>query len=161
MRRWRTCSSKASYSSITDLQMAADGYGEVFREAYAVLHGGRPDEIEGTSERGVGEGMEEYLARTRSEALGAIRNQLLGEEPPEDLTAAHSLLLELLANAAAADVALAAQVKAYQCGQFHESVRHSDRLQELVIESQRLDRELINTLKSIPGDRLAALGIEL
>jgi hypothetical protein len=135
-------------------------YGDVFREVYAVLHGGHSDEIEGAIERAPGEGMEEYLARTRSDALGVTRKRLLSANPPQAMAQAHQLLLDLLANAIAADAALAEQVRAYQCGQFHESVGHSDRLQQLVVESQRLDRDLINALKALPSEMLAELGLD-
>jgi hypothetical protein len=134
-------------------------YGEAFRDAYAVLHGGRPDEIESATERRPGEPIEEYLSRTRSEALGVARKRLLAARPPDELAEAHRLLLDLLTNAAAADEALAEQVRAYQCGQFHESVTHSDRLQQLVVESQRMDRELIAVLLALPVSTQNELGI--
>jgi hypothetical protein len=70
------------------------------------------------------------------------------------------LLADLLANATQADEALAEQVRAYQCGQFHESVAHSERLQQLVVESQRLDRELIGALRALPPELRQELGIE-
>jgi hypothetical protein len=139
----------------------SSAYGELFREAYALLHGGRADEVDSTRERAAGESTEDFLARTRTKALGVMRKRLLAAKPPPELTEANRLLLDLLANAASADEALAEQVRSYQCGQFHESVRHSDRLQELVIESQRLDRELILALKSLPADTLADLGVEV
>jgi hypothetical protein len=136
-------------------------YGDLFREAYALLHGGRPGEAESTSDRAAGESTEQFLARTRTEALGAMRKRLLAGEPPPELAEPHRLLIDLLANAASADEALAEQVRSYQCGQFHESVRHSDRLQELVVESQRKDRELILALKELPPAALDELAIEI
>jgi hypothetical protein len=135
-------------------------YGESFRDAYALLHGGRGDEYADIASRGAGEPLEDYLARTRVEVLGAMRKRMLARQPPEGLSDAHTLLIDLLSNAVQADEALAEQVKAYQCGQFHESIRHSDRLQELVIESQRLDRELIVKLKMLQPELLDELGIE-
>ncbi len=139
-------------------------YGAMFRAAYAVLHGGRGEEPgPGPGIRRPGESLEEYLARTRSEALGRVQRRLSGTEPPEGLRQAHNLHLRLLAGAVEADAALAAQVEAYRCGQFHDSIAHSDRLQALVAESARLDRELIVALRAVeeaePGT-LAALGIE-
>ena len=141
--------------------MSSSGYGDLFRDAYSLLHGGRADEIEGAAARRAGEPVEEYLARTRSEALGGMRKRLLAEDPPPALAGAHRLLLELLTSAAAADEALTEQVSAYRCGQFHESVAHSDRLHQLVIDSQRMDRELIAALRDLPAETVATLGIEL
>ena len=134
-------------------------YGELFRDAYALLHGGRADEYADASERRAGEGIEEYLGRTRSEVLGVGRKRLLAAEAPEGLAEVHGLLTDLLSNAMAADEALAEQVKAYQCGQFHESVAHSDRLQALVVESQRMDRDLIVALRGLPAELRDLVGI--
>ena len=134
-------------------------YGELFREAYALLHGGRSDEYADASERRAGEGMEGYLSRTRHEAVGMMRKRLLAADPPEGLNDVHRLLADLLSNAVLADEALAEQVKAYQCGQFHESVAHSDRLQALVVESQRLDRDLIVALRGLPAELRLEVGI--
>ncbi len=136
-----------------------DDYGETFRDAYALLHGGHGDEADDTSERRAGEGLEDYLARSRAEAVGATRKRLLGATPPPGVEKAHRLLIDLLQKAAIGDEALAQQVAAYQCGNFHESVAHSERLHELVAESARLDRELIAELRSLPADVAAALGI--
>ena len=136
-------------------------YGDLFRDAYVLLHGGRADEVGSTSERSAGESTEDFLARTRTEALGAMRKHLLAAEPSPELADAHRLLVDLLANAALAEEALGEQVRAYQCGQFHDSVRHSDRLQELVVESQRMDRELILALKALPEEMRAELAIEI
>ena len=61
-----------------------------------------------------------------------------------------------------ADAALAAQVEAYRCGNFNDSVSHSDRLHAIVAESARLDRELILALRKAEGaapGTLDALGI--
>ena len=134
-------------------------YGDLFRDAYATLHGGRSEEYADAAERNAGEPIEAYLARTRSESLGVMRKRLLAAEPPPALRRAHELLVDLLTNAATADEALAEQVRAYQCGQFHESVAHSDRLQELVVASQRMDRDLINEIRGLPSDVLAELDI--
>lgn len=136
-----------------------DDYGDIFRDAYALLHGGHGDEADDTSERHAGERLEDYLARSRSEAVGAMRKRLLGATPPAGLEKAHRLLIDLLQNAAVGDEALAQQVAAYQCGNFHESVAHSERLHELVAESARLDRELIMELRALSPDMATALGI--
>jgi len=136
-------------------------YGDTFRDAYATLHGGRSGEFDEGSERYAGEHVEAYLARTRSESLGMVRKRLLAAEPPPALLAAHQLLVVLLTNAAAADEALGEQVRAYQCGQFHESVTHSDRLQELVVSSQRMDRDLINEIRALDPEVLAELAIDV
>ena len=136
-------------------------YGALFREAYAVLHGGRAgEEPVDAGQRRQGESLEEYLGRSRGEALGRIERQLSAVEPPEALRRAHELLLRLLADAVEADAALAAQVEAYRCGQFTDSVAHSDRLQALVSDSARLDRELIQSLRDIGPQLLAELGLE-
>ncbi len=137
----------------------ADDYGALFRDAYSLLHGGRGDEADDLAERRAGEGIEEYLARTRAEAVGAMRKRLLAASPPAGLEKAHALLVDLLEKAALGDEALAQQVAAYQCGNFHESVAHSERLHELVAESARLDRELILELRSLPDDLAAEIGI--
>lgn len=138
-----------------------DDYGDVFRAAYAALHGGRPDEPD-TSARKPGESLEEFLARTRTEALGRVRRRLDAVEPPAELRHVHQLLLQLLHGAREADAALAAQVEAYRCGQFSDSIAHSDRLQALVAAGTRLDRELIVALQALEAERpgtLDALGI--
>ena len=79
------------------------------------------------------------------------------------LRTAHDLLVRLLGASAEADAALAAQVEAYRCGNFGDSVSHSDRLHAIVSESARLDRDLILALReaeeAAPGT-LSALGIE-
>jgi hypothetical protein len=138
-----------------------DDYGELFRDAYALLHGGHDDEAADAPPRTAGEAIEAYLSRTRVEALGLMRKLLLAAEPPEGLSQIHRLVTDLLSNAMQADEALAEQVKAYQCGQFHESVAHSERLQELVMESQQLDRELISALRGLPPDLSAAIEVEI
>ena len=83
--------------------------------------------------------------------------------PPPEVRPAHELLVRLLAAAAEADAALAAQVEAYRCGNFSDSVSRSDRLSVIIAESARLDRDLILALRdaeaAAPGT-LAALGIE-
>ena len=122
-------------------------YGPLFRDAYAALHGGHPDEPPTDTARQPDESLEEHLARSRSEALDRLRAGLEVAEPPEELRTAHGLLVRLLASAAEADAALVAQVEAYRCGNFHDSMSHSDRLHAIVTESARLDRELILSLR--------------
>lgn len=137
-------------------------YGALFRQAYALLHGGRPGEVAEGSPRRPGESLEEFLARTRQEELGLLAGRLAGTEPPPEVQRVHSLLLELLQAAAEADAVLFAQVEAYRCGRFQESIDHSDRLQELVSRSARLDRELIIALREAESERpgtLAELGL--
>jgi len=138
-------------------------YGSLFRNAYAALHGGRPGDAPSDSGRRPGESLEEYLARSRGEALDRLRARLEAGEPPPELRSAHDLLVRLLAASAEADAALAAQVEAYRCGNFGDSISHSDRLHAIVAESARLDRGLILALRqteaAAPGT-LAALGIE-
>jgi hypothetical protein len=135
-------------------------YGEFFRDAYALLHGGRGNEGDDTPAREPGEALDSYLARTRVQALGAARKRALAADPPDGLVHVHRLLLDLLSNAMQADEALAEQVKAYQCGQFNESVAHSDRLQQLVVESQRLDRDLIAAIRALPPELRDELSID-
>ena len=135
-------------------------YGPLFRDAYATLHGGRADEPPADSGRRSDESLEEFLARSRSEALGRLRGRLESAEPPKELRIAHGLLVRLLTCAAEADAALAAQVGAYRCGNFQGSISHSDRLHSIVSESARLDRELIVALREAEEGTLEALGIE-
>jgi hypothetical protein len=141
----------------------AGDYALLFREAYAALHGGAPDDAPADSGRRADESLEEYLARSRSEALGRVRSRLESAKAPEELADAHGLLVRLLASAVEADAALARQVEAYRCGEFEDSIAHSDRLGEIVAESARLDRDLIAALRAAeaaaPGT-LAALGID-
>ncbi len=138
-------------------------YGPLFRDAYAALHGGRTDDLPADSGRRPDESLEEFLARSRSEALDRLRGRLESAEPPQELRIAHGLLVRLLTCAAEADAALASQVEAYRCGNFQGSISHSDRLHSIVSESARLDRELILALREAeetgPGT-LSALGIE-
>jgi len=141
--------------------MGDSSYGDIFRGAYATLHGGRSEEFADASERSPGKTLEVYLARTRSESLGMMRKHLLAAEPPSALLKAHQLLIDLLSNAAIADEALAEQVRAYQCGQFHESLTQSDHLQELVVSSQRMDRELIAEIRGLPDASRSELGIDV
>ena len=136
-----------------------DDYGALFRDAYSLLHGGRGEEADDTPERRPGEGPEEYLARSRAEAVGAMRKRLLAASPPAGVEKAHGLLIDLLDKAALGDEALAQQVAAYQCGNFHESVAHSERLHDLVAESARLDRDLITELRSLSVEVAEVLGI--
>ena len=138
-------------------------YGPMFRSAYAALHGGLTDELPADSGRRPDESLEEFLARSRSEALVKLRGRLESGEPPKELRIAHGLLVRLLTCAAEADAALAAQVEAYRCGNFQGSISHSDRLHSIVGESARLDRELILALREVEKagpDTLSALGIE-
>lgn len=139
-------------------------YGPLFREAYATLHGGHPEEPHAAeSGRRTDESLEEFLARSRSEALDRLRARLEASAPPNELRVAHGLLCRLLECAGEADSVLAAQVEAYGCGNFQDSISHSDRLHGLVAESARLDRDLILALgkaeEAAPGT-LSALGIE-
>ena len=141
---------------------ALSEYGPLFRDAYAALHGGRPNDTPSDSGRRPDESLEEYLARSRGEALDRLRARLEAGEPPPELRAAHDLLVRLLAAAAEADAALAAQVEAYRCGNFGDSVSHSDRLHAIVAESARLDRDLILALREAEeanAGTLDALGI--
>ncbi len=138
-------------------------YGPLFREAYAVLHGGHPDEPHAAdSSRRPDESLEEFLARSRSDALDRLRVRLEAAAPPKELRLAHRLLARLLSCAVEADSVLAAQVEAYRCGDFQDSISHSDRLHGVVSESARLDRDVLLALRdaeeSAPGT-LAALGI--
>ena len=135
-------------------------YGPLFRDAYATLHGGRADEPPADSGRRSDESLEEFLARSRSEALGRLRGRLESAEPPKELRIAHGLLVRLLTCAAEADAALAAQVGAYRCGNFQGSISHSDRLHTIVSESARLDHELIIALREAEKGTLETLGIE-
>ena len=135
-------------------------YGPLFRDAYATLHGGRADEPPADSGRRSDESLEEFLARSRSEALGRLRGRLESAEPPNELRIAHGLLVRLLTCAAEADAALAAQVGAYRCGNFQGSISHSDRLHTIVSESARLDHELIIALREAEKGTLETLGIE-
>jgi len=142
---------------------ALSEYGPLFRDAYAALHGGRPNDTPSDSGRRPDESLEEYLARSRGEALGRLRARLEAGQPPQELRTAHDLLVRLLAAAAEADAALAAQVEAYRCGNFQGSIGHSDRLHAIVAESARLDRDLILALREAEeanAGTLAALGIE-
>jgi hypothetical protein len=138
-------------------------YGPLFRDAYATLHGGRADEPPADSGRRSDESLEEFLARSRGEALGRLRGRLEAAAPPQELRIAHGLLVRLLTCASEADAALAAQVESYRCGNFQGSISHSDRLHSIVSESARLDRELIVALREAeeadPGT-LSALDID-
>ncbi len=140
-----------------------DEYGPLFCDAYAALHGGHPDEPSAAdSGRRPDESLEEFLARSRSEALDRVRARLEAAAPPKELRVAHGLLCRLLTSASEADAVLADQVEAYRCGNFQESISHSDRLHSVVSESARLDRDLIlalrNAEENAPGT-LSALGI--
>ena len=138
-------------------------YGTLFRTAYAALHGGHPDDLSEPAESGPDEPLAQFLDRSRGEAIGRLQEQLSALEPPAFLRKLHDILVRLLARAVEADAALSAQVGAYERGHFQESMAYSDRLQALVTESARLDRDLILALReaeeATPGT-LAALGIE-
>ncbi len=138
-------------------------YGPLFREAYAALHGDHPDEPSADSGRRPDESLEEFLTRSRGEALDRLRARLEASAPPKELRVAHGLLCRLLECAAEADSVLASQVEAYRCGNFQDSISHSDRLHSVVSESARLDRDLILALRkaedAAPGT-LATLRIE-
>ena len=137
-------------------------YAPLFRDVYAALHGGRPGDAPADSGRRPDESLEEYLARSRGEALDRLRARLEADEPPQELHPAHELLVRLLAASAEADAALAAQVEAYRCGNFSDSISHSDRLHAIVAESARLDRDLILALRQAEeanAGTLAELGI--
>ncbi len=139
-------------------------YGPLFRQAYAALHGGHPDEPSAAdSGRRPNESLEEFLARSRGVALDRLRARLEASAPPKELRVAHGLLCRLLECAAEADSVLASQVESYRCGNFQDSISHSDRLHSVVSESARLDRDLIVALRKAedvaPGT-FSALGIE-
>ncbi|MEX0800170.1 MAG: hypothetical protein WD379_03015 [Dehalococcoidia bacterium] len=138
-----------------------DDYPALFREAYVALHGGGPDDAPTDSGRRPDESLEEYLARSRSEALGRVRGRLESATPTQALRDAHDLLSRLLALAVEADAALARQVEAYSCGNFEGSIAHSDRLAEIVAESARLDRALIAALRALPPELAELAGIQL
>ncbi len=138
-------------------------YGPLFRAAYTVLHGGHPGDAPVDSGRRPDESMEEFLARSRSEAVDGLRGRLEATKPPKELRPAHRLIVRLLACAAEADAALAAQVEAYRSGDLQGSTSHSDRLQAIVSESARLDRDLILALgeaEETASGTLSALGFE-
>ncbi len=137
-------------------------YGPLLRAAFATLHGGRPEEPSQPAQRRPGESLEEYLARSRQEALEELARKMQGISPPEELRGVHELLLRVLQCAVEADTALAAQVRAYGCGDFQQSVAHSERVHRLVAESARLDRELIMALEQLEKASpwsLTALGL--
>lgn len=147
-------------------QAAAGGtYGALFSRAYSLLHGGDDDWPDAPApQRSPGEDILDYMARRHKESLAAVTGGLLAAQPPPEVRRAHDILLRLLSNAAEAEEALAAQTASYRCGQFEASVAHSERLHQLVAESARLDRELIEALEEAehgaPGT-LAALGLPL
>ncbi len=137
-------------------------YGELFRRAYAALHGGAPDEEAAFVQRRSDESLEEFLARSRREALAPLRDALQAMTPPAGLDDAHRLLLEAIECALEADAALAAQVRAYGCGDYQQSIQHSERVAVLAQRAVEVDRELIRALwlaeEATPGT-LAALGL--
>ena len=125
----------------------ADDYGSAFRAAYDILHGGRAAEPGDEGGRRSDESTEEFLARSRAETLERLQGPLEAAQTPQVLATAQRLLLRLLACALEADTALAAQMEAYRCGNFQGSIDHSDRLQAVIAESARLDRDLILALR--------------
>ncbi|HZP27057.1 MAG TPA: hypothetical protein VFB90_08430 [Dehalococcoidia bacterium] len=131
-------------------------YGQLFREAFSTLHGGQP---EMQVERETGETLEQYLARSRDAALAGLLSRLQAATPPPDLADLHSLIVGVLRGAIATDEALAAQVRAYGCNDFQESMAHSERVGDLVAESARLDRDLMITLQQLDSGTLEALGL--
>ncbi len=141
---------------------APAAYGVLFRRAYALLHGGAPEEGAWAVQRQPGEALEDFLARTRRDALLPLREELQATPPPPALAEAHRLLLEAIECALEADAALAAQVRAYGCGDYRGSLEHSQRAADLARRAVELDRALIRALwqaeESAPGT-LAALGL--
>ena len=136
-------------------------YEACFRETFHALHGGDPDDEDGSplqsAEPGPGEPLTEFLARSRSQTLGRLQRQLADGEPPAFLREAHDLLTRLLNNSASVDAALASQVEAYRCDQFEKSIAHSDRLGTLVAEGTRLQRELLQALQQAESDQAGVL----
>ncbi|MBI1886510.1 MAG: hypothetical protein HYS09_09415 [Chloroflexi bacterium] len=140
-----------------------DEYGPLLRAAFATLHGGHPDEPSEAQSKQPGESLEEFLARTRRETLERLLARMESVAPPAELSDVHGLLVRVLRSAAEADAALAEQMRAYGCGDFQGSIAHSERVQSLVAESARLDRELILALQRLEEGRrgcLEALGLD-
>src|SRR3990172_6961292 len=138
--------------------MLSSGYGTYFRKAFSLLHGGSGQNEPGMeTARRRGEPLQEYLARSRAETLDSVRVQLAGVEPPQHLAKAHHLLLQLIEAACETDAALSAQVEAYRCGQFDESIARSERLESLVREGARLNRELVLALDSVETENPGTL----
>jgi hypothetical protein len=137
-------------------------YGELFRRAYAVLHGGMADEGPPVLQRRPDQSLEEFLASSRREALEPLRRALESTSPPAGLEEAHRLLLAAIECALEADAALAAQVRAYGCGDYQTSLEHSQRAADLARRAVELDRSLIAALwraeEAAPGI-LASLGL--
>ena len=137
-------------------------YGELLRLAYATLHGSGPEGEAPLPQREAGETLEEFLARSRRQALTPLRQRLAATPPPPPLEEVHRLLLEAIDCSLAADAALAAQVRAYGCGDYRESIQHSERVADLARRAIELDRALIGALwrveEAAPGT-LAALGL--
>lgn len=137
-------------------------YGDLFRQAYATLHGGLDEGVAMGLQRRPDEPLEEFLARTRREALLPLLHDLQATPPPAGLEEAHRLLLAAIECAMEADAALAAQVRAYGCGDYQTSLEHSQRAADLARRAVELDRALIAALwraeEAAPGT-LASLGI--
>lgn len=139
-----------------------DQYGPLLRAAFAALHGGHPDEPPKSEATRSGESPADFLARTRAETLERLHGQLAGVSPPRRLRSVHNRLLRLLQAASEADQALAAQVDAYNRGDYDQSLRHSQRLSDLVADSARLDADFIRALQAAERAHrgtLATLGL--
>ncbi|HXG35373.1 MAG TPA: hypothetical protein VNL15_00215 [Dehalococcoidia bacterium] len=136
-------------------------YGELLRRAYGVLHGSHEGQPVSSGPRLPGESLEEYLARSRQDNLGVLLSSLERAAPPPDLGDIHRLITEVVRHAIASDEALAAQVRAYSCGDFQQSMLHAERLGDLVAESARLDREFIAALRRLDPATREALGIDV
>ena len=122
-------------------------YGELFREAYAAIHGGRTQEPTQAS------------PADAAGTLTAVRERLAAARPPGELAEAHEMLLRLLDGAASAEEALTAQVEAYRAGRLEDAIAHSERLGELVGESAHLDRELLLALRETERRSPGALAL--
>jgi len=137
-------------------------YGSILRAAFATLHGGHPDEPPEAEAKRPQETAAQFLVRSRVETLERLQGQLAGVRPPKRLQAVHEALTRLLAAAIEADQAMAQQMEAYSRGDLEASLRHSERVGELVAESVRLDRDLILALQAAEEARpgtLAELGL--
>lgn len=138
--------------------MSVKEYGHNLRQAFNTLHGGQGLTGQDAA-REPGESLEDYLARSREAALSDILARLEQLSPPVALAGVHSLLTRVLRIAMDTDEALAAQIRAYGCGDFQQSMAHSDRVGELVAASASLDRELILSLRQLEPAALSDLGI--
>jgi len=136
-------------------------YGRLLRQAFSALHGGgdeppprpRPEE-----------GWEDFMARSRAEALGPLLEGLRATSPPPGLEGVHATAVALVESALRADAALVAQVRAYQDGDFQASEARAEEVARLVAETARLDRRLILALAALERERpgtLQALGLSI